>query len=148
MGAAPEVLDVIDELDIVIAAAYLPSGKGWWCPESRVILIDHRLTAAERCSTLLHEVAHALAGDAGTADWVQEAKQEARAELWAARKLLPIDALADGLRWAQDERELAADLGVDLDLLVCRLRTLSKAETQFIEQVLDLDEPECEGEVA
>lgn len=47
---------------MVVETNELPSGKAWWSPASRVILVDASLPASERPLTLAHECAHMILG--------------------------------------------------------------------------------------
>lgn len=55
------LLPVPDDV-LVVDDEPIPSGRGWWSPEHRVILLRPDLRGAERHVTLAHETAHALLG--------------------------------------------------------------------------------------
>lgn len=122
--------------------AVLPSGEqGRWYDDAQVMLLDRGLGRVGRRCTAAHEVEHALAGDRlcrGTIyDQVFEAKSERRAMARAARKLIPIEALARALRLHEGDDEAVADfLDVDLDALDVRRVTLQPAELLVLRQEL------------
>ena len=57
----------------------------------------------------------------------------------AARRLIPLDALADALRWARDLTELADELWVDEPTVRCRLDTLDPVEVADLHAALGDD---------
>lgn len=109
----------------------------YWEPDERVILIDRRLGQAARRSKLAHELAHIEAGDfcctvGPDADRLN-GRQERKANEIAARRLITLCDLADALIWALDPREVAEVLHVDASTVRARIRSLTAAEKQFIE---------------
>jgi Zn-dependent peptidase ImmA (M78 family) len=119
--------------DVVVGVVRLPRGRGWWMRGQRVILLDDRLTQAERRAVCAHEVEHALSDDDGC---TCGPKAERRVRLLAARKLIPLDALVEALRWSRDESELADELWVDVDTVRTRLAGLTPAEQADIDSRL------------
>lgn len=110
-------------------------GPMGWCQHStQEISLRSDLTQSERRSTLAHELIHI---DRGPAILGYEDQEERIVNEEAARWLIPLDALADGLVWAFDDEELADLLWVDLATVQTRLVTLTSAETVHINQVLD-----------
>lgn len=128
--------------DVIVGYVELDNGVGWWEPDERVILLDRRLDRVARRCTLAHELEHALANDAactGTADDPYfTTVMEARASVRAARKLIPIDALADAVVLHNDHDELmAAHLDVDLGTLDIRRLSLTPDERHHLRRRLD-----------
>jgi Zn-dependent peptidase ImmA (M78 family) len=97
------------------------------CRNSQVILLEARDSAAERRSSLAHAIAH-LDLEHRSASGRVDSRQEREADVLAARRLIPLEALADTLRWTRDEAEMAAELLVDRETLTARLTCLSEGE--------------------
>lgn len=104
---------------------------------SRIIVIESGLDQAERRSTLAHELEHVRAGH----HECQTARVERAVCDRAARALIPLGHLVDGLLWTRDRHELASDLWVDLDTLACRLDNLTQNEHADIARRLSDLEP-------
>lgn len=102
-----------------------------------VIIIDPRCDPATRRSTEEHERVHAERGDTACDDEWFEAKQELAVEREAARRLVSVPDLIDGIRWCHDDRELAEWLEVDLDMLHTRFGMLTPDEVAWIEGEID-----------
>jgi Zn-dependent peptidase ImmA (M78 family) len=124
--------------DVLVAFADLPSGRGWWEPDEKVLLLDRRQSRREMRCTLAHELEHIMRGDCdvSTASPILHARQEVAACAAAARRLIPMARLIDALLWSQDEHELAEELNVDLDTLQVRLLTLTPDEHALIDDRL------------
>lgn len=125
----PDVLVVLDDLE---------HADAYWEPDERVILLDRRLGQAERRCRLAHELAHLEAGDELCAHGPDAhrlgGRQERRADALAARRLIPLDDLADALAWALHVGEVAEHLHVDGRTVRARLRSLTDAEKDYIER--------------
>ena len=78
---------------------------------------------AERRATPAHEIAHLERGDRG-----HSPVEERIVSLIAARRLIPLDRLADALRWSYNLTELADELWVDEPTVRCRLDGLDPVE--------------------
>jgi hypothetical protein len=107
---------------------------GCWDPATSTIWLDDRLSAAERRSTLEHELVHAERGDGPCATEWHHAKQEASVDREAARRLIDVDDLVKALLRCLDEREVAEYLNVDVDTVLTRLAYLTPGETRMVEQ--------------
>jgi hypothetical protein len=107
---------------------------GCWDPATSTIWLDDRLSAAERRSTLEHELVHAERGDGPCATEWHHAKQEASVDREAARRLIDVDDLVKALLRCLDEREVAEYLNVDVDTVLTRLAHLTPGETRLVEQ--------------
>lgn len=105
---------------------------GLVAPGRRVILIDRDLPHEERREALAHELAHL---DLGHGVLIHERQEELRADLLAALRLLPLNELAECLRWALGPDEVADHFGVTPRLVRLRLKHLSMQEMDFIEGV-------------
>ena len=82
---------------------------------------------AQRRSTLAHELVHDERRVFPT-DRVLRAREELTVERIAARRLIQLDALVDALLWARDARETAAELWVDLPMLVAFVQSMTEEE--------------------
>lgn len=126
-------------IDIVFAP--LPDDiSGYWDGET-TIYIDSRLTQSARRSTLEHETWHMRRGIVPT-NSILLAREEAVVDELAARSLITIEALIDGLRWCRGVTgaELAEEVWTDQHTLNVRLATLTLAERRHIEIALSQSE--------
>ena len=117
----------------------LPEGVAAETDGVRTIWIDPRLSQAQRRCTIEHERQHLLAGH----DDECSPRLEALVEEAAARQLIRLEHLAAAIVWSQDERDLAEDLWVDVDMIRARLRSLTADEAAFIEAVIERTERAC-----
>nr|WP_241265495.1 ImmA/IrrE family metallo-endopeptidase [Streptomyces boncukensis] len=124
-----------DELGLSIRYAPLTDTYSWWVPSHRLILVADRLTSAQERCALAHEVQHAVNADTecrpglpASATWAR--RQEIRADVAAARKLIHAVDLEDTLRWATSREEAASELDVTVYMLNVRLH-LREREQQF-----------------
>lgn len=97
------------------------------CTRRRVILLDRSLGRARRRGALAHSLAH-LDLEHRATDGDYERWQEREADKLAARRLIPLDALADALRWSRSAPEIAAELDVDVGILRARVDVIHPAE--------------------
>lgn len=105
------------------------------CLRRKVILIETKATwPAKRCS-LAHAVAHLDLGHTSTHAKTFHRAQEAEATQLAARRLLPLDLLADVLSWTRDYAEIAAELDCELEYLRVRHRHLHQSEIGYLRRV-------------
>lgn len=102
----------------------------------RVILIDSGLSKVERRCALAHEVAHIDAGDAATGVCWFSDRQETYADRLAAERLVPLDELLAVSRWASTNGEAAEALGVTLDVLVLRSKTMCAGDLRRVQHTL------------
>lgn len=118
--------------DWLLGWAYLPGDlRGLTHHHARVIVLDRRLTQAERRSTLAHELEHADRGPM-PANPVLAAREEAAVERAAARRLIDLVLLGDALAVTLDLDAAAEDLWVDRATLETRLRTLHPVERHYL----------------
>lgn len=110
------------------------SDHGRYYDAHRAIVLDPRLTSAEARSTLMHELVHAERRDRPCADAVLDARQERIVHLEAARRLIPLEDLADALMWACDDYDLADQLWVDVATVRARREGLTPREHDLIER--------------
>lgn len=113
-------------LPVTVSSAILPDGL-WGCydDETRVILIDRRLTyAAKRC-TLVHELLHWRHGDTGCSN--NSSKLERRARRETALTLVNPTELALLERMYEYESQIADELNVTTQVLEDYRRTITPA---------------------
>ncbi len=117
---------------VVFGVRQLPSGNAWWVSSERVILMRPGLLQVQRRCALAHELAHRHLGHSGQCHYEDAGRQRARAELaadvWASRRLITWEALADVLVWTDDRDEAAEELWVTRRLLDVRLEHVHPAE--------------------
>jgi hypothetical protein len=107
---------------------------GCWDPATSTIWLDDRLSAAERRSTLEHELVHAERGDGPCATTWHHAKHEASVDREAARRRIDVDDLVKALLLCLDELEVAEFHNVDVDTVLTRLAYLTPGEARLVEQ--------------
>lgn len=114
-----------------------PSESNAWgrCRHStQEVFIRHGLTQAQRRAVLLHELTHLERGPAPRGG-VRLDEQQTRET--AARWLVPLENLADGLVYCSNDRELAQYLWVDLGTVRSRLSSLTDHEDSLLNLHLD-----------
>lgn len=134
--------------DVTMAVTRLPAGQAWWLPEDRAIVLDDRLTQAERRSALAHELEHLVAGDTHCDPKLHGGarigrRREKAADHSAAKRLITLDELADALVWSLDYAEVAEHLHVDQRTVRARIKGLTQDEKNYIERRIA-----AKGEVA
>lgn len=113
----------------------LPDGLlGYTDFTARSVVLDTRLTQVERRCTIAHETEHILRGPAHPR---HRARDERAVDDAAARKLIPLEALAEALVWSYDDHELAEELWVDLATVRARLKGLTDEETALLNERVD-----------
>lgn len=127
LGGRPEICCDTHSLE-------LPTGGGWWLPDVAGIVLDRRMSRVERRCALAHELRHVDHGDRQIAhvgpDGPRQARrQETRADIAAARRLITIRALLDALLAHPDDPAIVAEhLDVTEHVLAVRLRHLNATE--------------------
>jgi hypothetical protein len=119
----------------VITHQELPD-RMWGLRAGDLIWLCRKLNQTRRRCTLAHEIVHLERGIT-PADPVGQAREERTVSELAARRLITIDHLVDGLRWTQDASELAEHLWVDLPTLRARMASLDPIEVAQLENHLD-----------
>ena len=101
--------------------------KGLYLDQVRTITTRRGLSIAEYRSSLAHELAHAHYRDVPCRDPVRHARQERRADIWAAHLLLDGTDVEATLRWHHHHRAPAAyELEVTVHLLDTYLNHLER----------------------
>ena len=91
---------------------------------------------AQRRSTLAHELVHDERR-VFPVDRVLRAREELTVERIAARRLIQLEALVDALLWARDAHETAAELWVDLPMLVVFVQSMTEDEKVWVGKQLE-----------
>lgn len=99
----------------------------------RKVWLCRRLRQVHRRCTLTHELIHLERGPVPPG--LQEREERIVDEL-AARRLIEMRDLEEGLRWSREPTELADALWVDLPTLHTRMSTLDPLETSQLEGAL------------
>lgn len=121
---------------LTITTCRLPDGvKAYYYPEIDTIVLDDRLTEAEKRCTLMHELVHRRLQDDGDLPDHLDLVQEKRCREATARELIDIFDLADALVWSTAETEQAEHLCVDIETLQDRMRYLNRDEEGYLRLV-------------
>ena len=122
--------------ELTITTCRLPDGvKAYYYPELDTIVLDDRLSEAEKRCTLMHELVHrAMEDDPDLPDHL-DAAQERRCRAVTAGHLIDIFDLGDAIQWSEHTDELAEHLVVDVETLNDRLASLSPDEHAYLRLV-------------
>lgn len=116
---------------LTITTALLPDGvKAYYYPEIDTIVLDERLSEAEKRCAVMHELVHRqLEHDLpeGFDKW-----QEKRCREITARALINIYDYGDAVMWSDDPVEQAEHLVVDPDTLEDRKNALTADEDGYL----------------
>lgn len=119
---------------LTITRALLPDGvKAYYYPDLDTIVLDERLSEAEKRCTLMHELVHRAMEDdlpEGMDRW-----QERRCRALTAAALINIYDLGDAVRWSEDLHEQAEHLVVDVQTLQDRRDNLSPDENGYLREI-------------
>lgn len=103
---------------------------------ARTIWLCKRLRQVHRRCTLTHEIVHLERGPIPD-DPAAAAREERIVDEIAARRLITLPQLIDGLRWTRDDADDLADtLWVDRPTLKTRMDTLDPIEVAELEHAL------------
>jgi Zn-dependent peptidase ImmA (M78 family) len=111
--------DYAFKLGIDVEYRSIGKNMGIWVADHNTIYLRPGMRAVHERSVLTHELGHAVLGHR-----VSNAKNERQANMWAAKKLINLDRLADVRRISADPAVWAAELGVTLTLLECYMQQL------------------------
>lgn len=103
------------------------------CTDGHRITLTTGLYQAERRCVLLHELIHEERGIPHGHD----PREEIRVEQEVARRLIPLELLADALRWTQRVDEAAEHCHVTADVLTTRWEHLHPSERHHLRRVSD-----------
>lgn len=115
---------------LTIDFARLPDSRRGCIRDGRVTINTADDQAQRRC-TITHELVHDER-QVFPRDRVLRAREEATVERIAARRLIMLEQLADTLRWTREPREAAAELWVDVPMLVAFIRSLTDEERRWL----------------
>jgi hypothetical protein len=104
--------------------------RGRYYHRLRTIVLRDNLLIVEERATLWHELVHADRGDEHCHAW--GARQERGCIREAARRAIPVKALANALVWSNDPHEVADELKTTTELLLARQLHLHPAERGYI----------------
>ncbi|PJN00857.1 hypothetical protein CG740_23425 [Streptomyces sp. CB01201] len=124
MGTRYAPAEILEGLGIPVQRAWLRDTWGAWSEEKRCVVVAAGLSRVQERCVLAHELEHVLAHDAGCDGTLRTVRQERRADIEAARKLVAISDLAQVAQWAPDLFAAAAELDVTERLLQVRLSDL------------------------
>ncbi|WP_455905275.1 ImmA/IrrE family metallo-endopeptidase [Microbacterium sp.] len=100
---------------------------GGYEPQTATIRVSPGLTRRATSSVVAHELAHAVLGHTPTADPSIRARQERRADEWAARLLISADAYAEAEKArGTHPASLAFELGVTIEIVTAYQRLLRR----------------------
>ena len=108
----------------------LPDGRRG-CIRGNQVTINTADDQAQRRCTITHELVHDER-QVFPRDRVLRAREEATVERIAARRLIMLEQLVDTLRWTREPREAAAELWVDVPMLVAFVRSLTDEERRWL----------------
>lgn len=116
-----------DYADVDLRVAPLPEGLlGVTLHRQHTIALNRTMDATERRCVLAHELVHWERGPVPAVPWLA-AKEEAACDVIAARRLIPLDAMAD-VAWCDSLGQAAEELDVTEEVLSCRLDHLTDTE--------------------
>lgn len=121
-----ELYDALDVLGVRVEFCDLPPDRdGEYVHDERLIRIQHDLRFRRYVSTLAHECCHAVFGDSPTMFGPLNAKQERRADEWAAMRLIdPHDYRVEEARHDGHLDAMAIALRVTTDIVEAFRRVL------------------------
>ncbi len=121
---------MVDALGLTVEYADLPSDRdGEYDHDRKLIRLQRGMSPRLHRSVLAHEIAHAVFADVPSMFGPVNAKQERRADEWAALRLISIDEYrhAESLHHGHVEA-LAVELGVTVDLIEAFQRILLRVD--------------------
>lgn len=133
MATDDDLLDVLTALGVRVLVADLPPDRdGEYEHGSRTIRLRPRMARRLHRSVLAHECGHAVYGDVPVDDRRYAERQEARADEWAARALISVEAY----RWAETLHSghveaMAVELDVTVGLVRAYQRLLARQGSRF-----------------
>ncbi|MCS3443717.1 ImmA/IrrE family metallo-endopeptidase [Microbacterium phyllosphaerae] len=101
--------------------------RGGYEPRTATIRLAPGLSRRATCSVLAHELGHAMLGHTPTTDAATRARQETRADEWAARLLITPAAYAAAEQTrGSHPASLAFELGVTIEIVTAYQRLLRR----------------------
>lgn len=121
---------------VLISCGHELPPRVWGLQRGNRIWLCSRLNQVRRRCTLTHEIVHLERGGVVGAGRARRREERVVDEI-AARRLIPLDALTDALRWTQRLPELAEELWVDQPTIRTRMNTLDPVEVAELEHHLE-----------
>lgn len=112
----------------------LPDGRRG-CLRGNDVTINTADGQVTRRCTITHELVHDDR-QVFPRDPVLRAREEQTVETIASRRLITLEALADTLRWTRHTHEAAAELWVDVPMLLAFVRSLTNEERAWLNERL------------
>lgn len=108
---------------------------GGYEPQTATIRVSPGLSRRATCSILAHELAHAMLGHVPAPDAATRARQERRADEWAARLLISPDSYAEAERSRGTHvASLAFELGVTIEIVTAYRRLMHRVgDTTYVD---------------
>lgn len=122
-----------DQPDLLLVRAPIAE-RGRYYHHLRAIVVRDDLLVVEERATLWHELVHADRGDEPCG--IYDDRQDASCTKEAARRAIPLRALADALIWSDCAYEVADELKTTTELLLARVNHLHPAERGYLAQRL------------
>lgn len=119
----PEI--TLDQLGIRVIRIWLRDTWAAWSADDQTVVLASGLSVVQERCILAHEVEHIAAGDIDCSGRRLAIRQEHRADIRAARRLIAISDLAAIAQWASDVASAAAELNVTERMLQMRLDDLA-----------------------
>ena len=125
-----QIWGMLEAMGVAVEYTELPADRdGEYIHDLRVIRLQGGMASRLHVSTLAHECAHAVFADVPSRFGPVNAKQERRADEWAALRLIQIDDYkrAEAIHHGHTEA-LAVELGVTVDLIDAYQRILLRIQ--------------------
>lgn len=106
------------------------------CPVRKVILLEDEHSRVSRRCSLAHAVAHIDLGHQATGGGVLGVRQEAAADVLAARRLVAVAAIAQAVLYVESFAELAHEVEVDEHMLGVRIQHMHPSELGYVREVM------------
>lgn len=112
MSKTEELYKIADQIGIEVFFGFFPASKGICC--DGFIALDYDMTDPEETVCFGHELGHCVTGAFYPVDapLLDRRRAERKAEIWAIKKLVPVDELERALKVCQYYCDLAEYFGV------------------------------------
>ena len=125
-----QIWGMLEAMGVAVEYVELPPDRdGEYLHDRRLIRLQRRMASRLHISTLAHECAHAVFADVPSQFGPVNAKQERRANEWAALRLIDVDDYkrAEAIHHGHTEA-LAVELGVTVELIDAYQRILLRID--------------------
>ncbi|QNA93220.1 MULTISPECIES: ImmA/IrrE family metallo-endopeptidase [unclassified Microbacterium] len=129
-----ELLEMADAIGVTVEYAKLESRDGEYRHDLKRIRLRDEMTFRKERSVLAHELAHAIWEDVPSRFGPVNARQERRADEWAALRLITLDGYRESeQRWDGHIAAMAYDLAVTVGLVKAFQRILHRiGDTSYV----------------